>query len=574
MVPISQANPQPMSYIDDENVYLAVYPNVTSGGWINVDFRVKKFSGEIDFAFGYDSDISYPTRAQVYSPRNTTEIQNYTVPEKYFSDPNFKANYTFSSQNSTHLVDGRLYLWRYNGSSWEIQFGGGHDFDYAEKASKTMFWEVEIFQEWIEVSSKKWDWEKISFDYLDMDRWYVVKGLSVIANKNYTMRVWLDVLPQLDGSMAKYCFAIKRSSDSFHDARKNGRLYVLDPWYNTDWEYRKSHVITNATGAGAGYQINLTVHYGSGSDSGNDVYLDGNCETDFDDLRFTDDDGETLLDYWNETKVDSSQAFIWVEVQDDLSSENQTIYIYYGNSGASSISNGKTTFPILFDDFPGSSLDLTVWTVDIAEPGSSVTIANSIARVQGGPGKNKYTFSSKAPYTTDDPASLRFYSLFEIATANDQIVQQGWGMWGVDGWTMFRTYRGLDESILSADSDGNPWTSEDIGPAYFGDWKTYDTHRNLDTEFYVDGVQVDSIVHDWDPDANTIGAQLYCRDEEFDLYCDWVLIREYVDPEPGHGAWGSEEEAPGEWGHYWLILIVLSIFILTIYMMMVGRKRR
>jgi len=31
------------------------------------------------------------------------------------------------------------------------------------------------------------------------------------------------------------------------------------------WDYRKSHVINPATNAGTGYQISLTVHYGSGS---------------------------------------------------------------------------------------------------------------------------------------------------------------------------------------------------------------------------------------------------------------------------------------------------------------------
>jgi long-subunit fatty acid transport protein len=39
------------------------------------------------------------------------------------------------------------------------------------------------------------------------------------------------------------------------------------------WKYRKSHVISSATGAGAGYQIPINVHYGFVYDSAGDVYL-------------------------------------------------------------------------------------------------------------------------------------------------------------------------------------------------------------------------------------------------------------------------------------------------------------
>ena len=73
----------------------------------------------------------------------------------------------------------------------------------------------------------------------------------------------------------------------------------------TGWTYRKSHVIEYAAGAGTLYQKRIKVHYGAGTDSGEDVYLNSHSRTDFGDVRFTDDDGTTLLDYWIEKKVDS-----------------------------------------------------------------------------------------------------------------------------------------------------------------------------------------------------------------------------------------------------------------------------
>ncbi|MDH7607713.1 MAG: DUF2341 domain-containing protein, partial [Candidatus Bathyarchaeota archaeon] len=111
------------------------------------------------------------------------------------------------------------------------------------------------------------------------------------------------------------------------------------PGWLSGWNYRKSHIINYASGAGTNYQIKIKVNYGSGTDSGENVYLNGKCRTDFGDVRFTDDDGVTELDYWMEDKVDSDYAIFWVEVKDDLSSQAQTIYVYYGKADATSVSD-------------------------------------------------------------------------------------------------------------------------------------------------------------------------------------------------------------------------------------------
>ncbi len=66
---------------------------------------------------------------------------------------------------------------------------------------------------------------------------------------------------------------------------------------------RKSHVIYGAAGAGTNYQIRIKVHYGSGTDNGEDVYLNHNSRIDFGDVRFVDDDGTTELDYWRARKI-------------------------------------------------------------------------------------------------------------------------------------------------------------------------------------------------------------------------------------------------------------------------------
>lgn len=58
------------------------------------------------------------------------------------------------------------------------------------------------------------------------------------------------------------------------------------------------------------------------------------------DLRFTDSDGKTLLDYEIEVWNESGDSFAWVRVpQIDASSSTDSIYMYYGNAGASDAQN-------------------------------------------------------------------------------------------------------------------------------------------------------------------------------------------------------------------------------------------
>lgn len=120
-------------------------------------------------------------------------------------------------------------------------------------------------------------------------------------------------------------------------------------WHD-GYSSRKSITISNPTGsAQTNYQIQVLLHQGVGTDSGSDVYLDGNVQTDFDDIRFTLDDGTSVLDYWVES-ISGNVATVWVEVSSLQASGNTKVYIYYGNSGAESQSNVETTFAF-YDNF-------------------------------------------------------------------------------------------------------------------------------------------------------------------------------------------------------------------------------
>jgi hypothetical protein len=99
--------------------------------------------------------------------------------------------------------------------------------------------------------------------------------------------------------------------------------------------------------------MKLTLHYGLGNSSDSDVYLNNSCREDFGDVRFTEGDGETSLDYWIQNYSSGVNATVWVEFR-GIQDFSTSFYVFYGNPNAESASNGEDTF-VIFND--GSSMD-------------------------------------------------------------------------------------------------------------------------------------------------------------------------------------------------------------------------
>lgn len=145
-------------------------------------------------------------------------------------------------------------------------------------------------------------------------------------------------------------------------------------WYDASWTYRKPITVTETSGNNVtDYQVKFTV-----------TFVAAKMNSDFSDLRFTSDDGTTLIDYWIESKTDDTSAVVWIEVPSISASSTATVYMYYGNSGASTASSMANTF-IFSDDFPGDAIDGTKWDVSTLE-GGSVTVASSEATFTGASG--------------------------------------------------------------------------------------------------------------------------------------------------------------------------------------------
>jgi len=107
-------------------------------------------------------------------------------------------------------------------------------------------------------------------------------------------------------------------------------------WFDGNWPYRTKIAVTNNNSALNDFQVQIKLTNPSlFSSNGNDI-------------RFTSDDGHTLLNFWIE-KWDLNKAIVYIKVPLLTLGEN-TIYMYHGNPNANNVSNGDATFEF-FDDF-------------------------------------------------------------------------------------------------------------------------------------------------------------------------------------------------------------------------------
>jgi len=315
------------------------------------------------------------------------------------------------------------------------------------------------------------------------------------------------------------------------------------PVWLSGWSYRKSHVINPASGAGTKYQIMIKAHYDSGIDSGEDVYLNTHSRTDFGDVRFTDDDGTTELDYWMEEKVNGDYAIFWVEVNKDLSSQSQTIYIYYGKPLATTTSNGAYTF-LFFDDCE----DLSRWVEDYSS-GTPIFEQTTIdgysgIRLQTNAHEERIYIKS----TTTVPRAKAIVSRVKHISFNvDSYHRFRFHLVNSTNYINYHDYESyFDRYQLRKMVGGSHTIVDTCSAAYPYGWYTYEVYddgTNIDVNRNTTNI-LDGVISDAALDSD---GYLYIMNYQYnewgtsELAIDRIFVRNYVDPEPTHESWGVEE---------------------------------
>jgi hypothetical protein len=292
-------------------------------------------------------------------------------------------------------------------------------------------------------------------------------------------------------------------------------------------------VINNTGDALSDYQVSFTIHRSDGSDSGDDVYIGSSgCESDYDDIRFTKSDGETLLDYWIE-ESDENSATIWVEVDTITASGDTTIYLYYGAAGASAYSNGDDTFDF-FDDFESGSIDTDKWNViGTASITSGVLDCGSTSQTNDRV-LSKTTFAVGS-YTWRSKAKVNSYTT--IGT---------WGFWLDSPRHVAGFYTdAADNNQFNTDTRNPSGDSQiGIGTSYGTDYHVWEIELVSTSliEYYVDGSNVKSETSSCPYVDIPIRVVGYSANNH--IYTDWVLVRKYTATEPTVSSYSVEQTEP------------------------------
>lgn len=280
------------------------------------------------------------------------------------------------------------------------------------------------------------------------------------------------------------------------------------------WTKRKAITVTNNTASTlTNFEVSIPVTY------------DADMQADFDDIRFTSSDGSTFINYWLETKTDSTSATFWVQVPSIAASSAATIYMYYGNASAATISSATSTF-LFADDF-STTLDTSKWTT-VGSPSNSSGILN-LSSSNYGIWATSYTLPGSVVMESYISKSISTIGAMGAVTASGRFQ----GELTTAGW-------GFDYLFYGGSIYGEVGAAETA----FSSWASSAYRRQKIV--YVSG----SSVKVYDNAANTTfsssipaasgGFHPEIYNNSGTLSADWIFVRQYASTDPSVST-GSEE---------------------------------
>ncbi len=292
-----------------------------------------------------DIDIAFRFGQLLQSYNDIWLWKNVNHPYKEYEYGNVESDYTiiniesFQAINQPDYVDfGDIPSDNYyngtlvNGTSYNLGFD---TFDWLnpEQTNAIFYYNIWGVTGWHWADNYYYDWDSIKsmFNYQEFNgkHYYYVKDFSAAQSQTYNLK-WTYSIPVVDGSSnGKWELLAKRSSDTIQEALSNGSYCMLDPWWNTNWEFRRDIYIQNsyidATLTDFPVLINI-------SDAIADK-MDGGAS-----LRFVNTLNDTVFNYQMDTWTDGSERLVWVAVDSVSNSALTHFNMYYGNTGAGNAS--------------------------------------------------------------------------------------------------------------------------------------------------------------------------------------------------------------------------------------------
>ncbi len=290
----------------------------------------------------------------------------------------------------------------------------------------------------------------------------------------------------------------------------NLRWFTVDtkPLPEEDWLYFRE-LIFNPSTPENNFQIKVML---------NDINFEyANANSDGSDLRFYDQNNQKSS-YWIESWVYGGDSIVWVNVP---VSGTSSIYMYYGNSQALSESNGEDVF-IFFDDFEGSSLNLTKWNTD-DDQYSSITVSNSQVRLYTRPPSVFYERANYGfhDYYIEHGQTYGYHAItggaFFTPSENNWLI-------GQMHWINSTSAPYYENDVLYSDDTNNP--SGPLPVRFFAH-----------TAYYGPGTHWGSIISSNNESIGIPGRSMRVRTwldktDEVDIRIDWVVVHKWSDQLP------------------------------------------
>lgn len=314
-------------------------------------------------------------------------------------------------------------------------------------------------------------------------------------------------------------------------------------WWNFSWKHRVSiRVVENSGNTLTDFQVFVSLDTAS-------LIGAGKMQANGSDIRFTDSAGNGIP-YWIESGINSGNTTILIRTPLVPASSAETVYMYYGNPTAISMSNASAVFDF-FDDFLGTELDSGKWTwrtfrATNGEPlgpgNGSVAVGNSIVSVVS-PG-------------VPNPAYQRITQLTSLMNFTSPVIVEGnisipnWGGYGpgLGGYRgalagLFAGGNGVGFFVAGEQNNG-PWVANESNVTYASDYsdtsvdfRIYKILWKTDSaKFYKDGKFHEELTTNVPNASLPISFQTSHWGDTYShqsiVNADWVRVRKYASPEP------------------------------------------
>jgi len=310
------------------------------------------------------------------------------------------------------------------------------------------------------------------------------------------------------------------------------------PFSLSQWRYRKAITINNTSNSNnlTDYQVSITLDTQS-------LISAGKMRSDGGDIRFA--DWLTLLNYWVQSGINTTSTNIWVKVPSIPANSSKTIYVYYGNPNATSLSNGDNTFDF-FDDFEDGVINSSKWVIAYG----SITESGGALHMVGNPGEKWMTYTGGAVIRSTNTWSGNYIAEAQVnitATAGYQRIGVTWYVSDayyatskrrLDSYTSLWTQHFVVEAANAIQRETN--VNVNINPVWVRLDKVGNTYKGYYSSDGVTWTLIDSYTY-------AIGTPYFALECESsgtnrgDGYVLIARIRKYTSPEPTTSV-GTEEK--------------------------------